>query len=46
VASEVLDYYSEVLERRAAEPWEPQRVRFARVRRVAGMLMPGVNVAR
>jgi phosphatidylinositol alpha-mannosyltransferase len=46
VASQVLDYYSEVLERRAAEPWEPQRVRFARVRRVAGMLMPGVNVAR
>jgi phosphatidylinositol alpha-mannosyltransferase len=38
VASKVLDYYSEVLERHAAEP-EPQRVRFARVRRMAGMLM-------
>ena len=37
VASQVLDYYSEVLARREAEP-EPQRVRFARVRRVAGML--------
>jgi phosphatidylinositol alpha-mannosyltransferase len=42
VASQVLDYYSEVLEHRGAEPWprvKPQRVRFARVRRVAGMLM-------
>ena len=38
VASQVLDYYFEVLERREAEP-EPQRVRFARVRRMAGMLM-------
>jgi phosphatidylinositol alpha-mannosyltransferase len=38
VASRVLDYYEEVLERRDAAP-EPQRVRFARVRRVAGMLM-------
>lgn len=38
VASEVLAYYDEVLERREAEP-EPQRVRFARVRRMAGMLM-------
>ena len=38
VASQVLDYYVEVLERREAEP-EPQRVRFARVRRMAGMLM-------
>jgi phosphatidylinositol alpha-mannosyltransferase len=38
VASQVLDYYAEVLERREAEP-EPQRVRFARVRRMAGMLM-------
>jgi hypothetical protein len=29
-----------VLERREAEPWvKPQRARFARVRRVAGMLM-------
>jgi phosphatidyl-myo-inositol alpha-mannosyltransferase len=40
VASQVLDYYEEVLERREAEPWvKPQRARFARVRRVAGMLM-------
>lgn len=38
VAAQVLDYYAEVLERRAAEP-EPQRIRFARVRRMAGMLM-------
>jgi phosphatidyl-myo-inositol alpha-mannosyltransferase len=38
VATQVLDYYAEVLERREAEP-EPQRVRFARVRRMAGMLM-------
>ena len=39
VAAQVLDYYVEVLERRdEAEP-EPQRVRFARVRRMAGMLM-------
>jgi phosphatidylinositol alpha-mannosyltransferase len=38
VATQVLDYYSEVLERREAEPL-PQRVRFARVRRMAGMLM-------
>ena len=37
VASQVLEYYFEVLARREAEP-EPQRVRFARVRRVAGML--------
>ena len=37
VATEVLDYYFEVLARREAEP-EPQRVRFARVRRMAGML--------
>jgi hypothetical protein len=34
----VLDYYYEVLERREAEP-EPQRIRFARVKRMAGMLM-------
>jgi hypothetical protein len=38
VAAEVLDYYAEVIERREADP-EPQRVRFARVRRMAGMLM-------
>ena len=38
IAAQVLDYYDEVLERRAAEP-TPQRVRFARVRRMAGMLM-------
>jgi phosphatidyl-myo-inositol alpha-mannosyltransferase len=38
VASRVLDYYNDVLERRAGQP-EPQRVRFARVRRMAGMLM-------
>jgi len=41
VAAQVLDYYGEVLERREAERWigKPRRVRFARVRRVAGMLM-------
>jgi phosphatidylinositol alpha-mannosyltransferase len=40
VAGQVLDYYFDVLERREAEPWtKPQRARFARVRRVAGMLM-------
>jgi phosphatidylinositol alpha-mannosyltransferase len=38
VATQVLEYYAEVLERREAEPL-PQRVRFARVRRMAGMLM-------
>jgi phosphatidylinositol alpha-mannosyltransferase len=38
VASQVLDYYLEVLERRETEP-EPQRIRFARVKRMAGMLM-------
>ncbi|MBV9172703.1 MAG: glycosyltransferase family 4 protein [Chloroflexi bacterium] len=38
IASQVLDYYEHVLERRAGEP-EPQHVRFARVRRMAGMLM-------
>jgi phosphatidylinositol alpha-mannosyltransferase len=38
VASQVLEYYEEVLERREIEP-EPQRVRFARVKRMAGMLM-------
>jgi phosphatidylinositol alpha-mannosyltransferase len=39
VATEVLDYYDEVLERREAEPWKPQRARFARVRRMAGALL-------
>jgi glycosyltransferase involved in cell wall biosynthesis len=38
VASQVLEYYEEVLERRDFEPG-PQRVRFARVKRMAGMLM-------
>jgi phosphatidylinositol alpha-mannosyltransferase len=38
VASEVLAFYAEVLDRRETEP-EPQRIRFARVRRMAGMLM-------
>jgi phosphatidylinositol alpha-mannosyltransferase len=39
VASQVLDYYDQVLERREfAEP-EPRQARFARVKRVAGMLM-------
>ena len=38
VAAQVLDYYAEVLERREAEP-APQHIRFARVRRMAGMLM-------
>jgi hypothetical protein len=38
VASEVLDFYEEVLDRGETEP-EPQRIRFARVRRMAGMLM-------
>jgi hypothetical protein len=33
----VLDYYEEVLERRQSAP-EPQRIRFARVRRMAGLL--------
>jgi phosphatidyl-myo-inositol alpha-mannosyltransferase len=37
VASEVFSYYLEVLARRQEEP-EPQRVRFARVRRMAGLL--------
>jgi phosphatidylinositol alpha-mannosyltransferase len=39
VASQVFDYYDEVRERRESMEAEPQRVRFARVRRVAGMLM-------
>jgi phosphatidylinositol alpha-mannosyltransferase len=40
VAVEVLAYYEEVLERREMEPLtNPQRVRFARVRRVAGALL-------
>jgi phosphatidylinositol alpha-mannosyltransferase len=38
VATQVLDYYEEILERPEIEP-EPQRDRFARVRRMAGMLM-------
>jgi phosphatidylinositol alpha-mannosyltransferase len=38
VATQVLDYYFEVLARPEAEP-EPQPARFARVKRVAGMLM-------
>jgi phosphatidylinositol alpha-mannosyltransferase len=38
VATEVLAFYEEVLERREASP-EPQRVRFARVRRMAGALL-------
>jgi phosphatidyl-myo-inositol alpha-mannosyltransferase len=38
VAASVLSYYDEVLERREIEP-ERQRVRFARVKRMAGMLM-------
>ena len=38
VATQVLDYYFEVLARREAEP-EPQPARFARVKRMAGMLM-------
>jgi phosphatidylinositol alpha-mannosyltransferase len=38
VASDVLAYYEEILERREIEP-EHQRVRFARVKRMAGMLM-------
>ena len=38
IAAQVLGYYEEVLAGREAAP-EPQRVRFARVRRVAGMLM-------
>ncbi|MGI9148149.1 MAG: glycosyltransferase family 4 protein [Chloroflexota bacterium] len=38
VATQVLDYYFEVLEHREAQP-VAERVRFARVKRVAGMLM-------
>ena len=38
VGSQVLDYYAEILDRRVHDP-EPQRIRFARVRRMAGMLM-------
>jgi phosphatidylinositol alpha-mannosyltransferase len=37
IGSQVLEYYEEVLERRAAAP-QVQRVRFARVRRMAGLL--------
>src|SRR5207237_3544053 len=36
VAGAVLEYYADVLDRQAAAP-QPQHVRFARVRRVAGM---------
>ncbi|MBV9577987.1 MAG: glycosyltransferase family 4 protein, partial [Chloroflexi bacterium] len=40
VSTQVLDYYEEVLERREGETDpEPQRARFARVKRMAGMLM-------
>ncbi|GAC1323277.1 MAG: glycosyltransferase family 4 protein [Chloroflexota bacterium] len=38
VSAQVLEYYDEVLARHAHEP-QPHRVRFARVRRMAGMLM-------
>jgi phosphatidylinositol alpha-mannosyltransferase len=38
IATQVLEYYEEVLERREMEP-EKQPVRFARVKRMAGMLM-------
>jgi phosphatidylinositol alpha-mannosyltransferase len=38
VAAQVLEFYEEILERREIEP-ERQRVRFARVKRMAGMLM-------
>ncbi len=38
IAAQVLDYYDDVLERRAAEPTH-QRVRFERVRRMANLLM-------
>jgi hypothetical protein len=38
IATQVLEYYEEILERREEEP-EKQRVRFARVKRMAGMLM-------
>jgi phosphatidylinositol alpha-mannosyltransferase len=38
VADEVLSYYQDVLERRREEEPEPQRVRFARVKRMAAML--------
>jgi phosphatidyl-myo-inositol alpha-mannosyltransferase len=40
VAEEVLDYYADVLERQARAP-EPQQPRFARVRRMAGLLHGG-----
>jgi len=38
VAAEVFSYYQDVLERRREEEPEPQRVRFARVKRMAAML--------
>jgi phosphatidylinositol alpha-mannosyltransferase len=41
VAGAVLEYYADVLDRQAAAP-QPQNVRFARVRRVAGMLRHSV----
>ena len=41
MALEVLGYYGEVLERHARAPQTPQP-RFARVRRVAGLLMHGL----
>jgi phosphatidylinositol alpha-mannosyltransferase len=41
VADQVLDYYAEVLDRRARVV-EPQRVRFARVRRMARLLTQAV----
>jgi len=40
VTTQVLDYYEEVLERRAAAVPTPHRQRFDRVRRVARKLMP------
>ena len=39
VASQILDYYKEVLDRRVVAASPPHRPRFARVRRMAGMLM-------
>jgi phosphatidylinositol alpha-mannosyltransferase len=38
IASQVLDFYDDVLDRRVDEPTE-QRVRFQRVRRVANFVM-------
>jgi glycosyltransferase involved in cell wall biosynthesis len=39
VATQVLDFYADILEGRAAAAPAPHRERFARVRRMAGMLM-------